>query len=416
MARLMAAGAPQTRPLAGDGWGPEKHATAEERSYLEGMAMDKVRIGVVGTGGMGQGHCDYMNKLDVGQLTAVCDIVPTVAQEIGRKHGVPHFVNHTDLLDSGLVDAILIATPHYYHPPIAIDAFKRGIHVLSEKPIGVSVKAAGEMIRAAEKSGKVFAVMFQMRALPEYQAAKKLLADGRVGELVRASMILAMYRSQAYYDSGGWRATWKGEGGGVLLNQAPHGFDAFTWLVGLPKYVSAQTRTRLHDIEVEDEAAAMVEFDNGAHGYIYAGVIEAPQVDRIEIVGDRGKIQFDENGLRFWELDTPISEFTRTSKEMWAAPRGRLVDVPLEKRETGHIAITRNFCRAILYDEPLLSPGAEGIRSLELANAMILSSYKKERVRLPIKRNEYEELLAKLRRTSKPKRVARDRRITDTRF
>lgn len=377
--------------------------------------MDKVRIGVIGVGGMGQGHCGYMHELDVAQLTAVCDIAPEVAKEVGERHDVPHFLKHTELLDSGLVDAVLIVTPHYDHPPIAVDAFRRGLHVLSEKPIAVTVKAAGRMIRAAERSGKVFSVMYQMRTQPEMQAARRLIEEGRLGEMVRASMILAMYRSQAYYDSGGWRATWRGEGGGVLLNQAPHGFDAFTWLAGLPRFVQARTRTRLHEIEVEDEAAALVEFENGAHGYIYAGTIEAPQVDRIEIVGDRGKILLDEQGLRFWELETPIREFTFTSAEMWAAPASKLVPVPLPQRETGHIAITRNFCRAILYGEELLAPGAEGLWSLELANAMILSSHTGKGVRIPIGRNQYEELLARLCRRSRPKRVARELRVTDTR-
>ncbi len=383
--------------------------------------MDRVRIGVIGVGGMGQGHCDYLHKLDVAHLTAVCDIAPDVAEQVGRRHQVPSFVNHRDLMDSGLVDAVLIATAHYDHPPIAIDAFKRGLHVLSEKPIAVSVKEASRMIRAAERAGTVFAVMFQLRHVPEYQAARKLLDAGSIGEIRRASMIMAYYRSQAYYDSGGWRATWEGEGGGVLLNQAPHGLDIFTWLAGPPKAVTAQTRTRTHDIEVEDEAFALLEYPNGAHGYLYAGVNDSPQVTRLEICGDRGKLLIEstdwrEEGLRFWEIAPPLSEFTVESQEMWAAPDTNLVEVPLEKREQGHIAVTRNFCRAILHGEELVTPGAEAIWSLELANAMILSHYRKKTVRLPVKRNEYEGLLEELREKSKPKRGVRDRRITDTKF
>ena len=383
--------------------------------------MSKVRIGVIGTGGMGQGHCAYMDKLEVGQLTAVCDVVPEVAREVGERYQVPHFDNHIALLDSGLVDAVLIATSHYFHPPIAVDAFRRNLHVLTEKPIAVSVKEASRMIRAAQRSGKVFAVMYQMRADPGPQAAKKFIADGRLGDLVRVNLILAMYRTQAYYDSGGWRATWKGEGGGVLVNQAPHGLDIFCWLVGMPKTVTAHTRTRLHNIEVEDEAFALLEYPNGAHGYLFAGVIEAPQTNRVEIVGDRGKILFDDRGVQFWELPTPISDFTRTSHEMWAKPKAKQVKVPQPlagqaKRETGHIAITRNFCRAILYGEDLLAPGDEGLWSLELVNAMILSHYRSKTVRLPVKRNEYEELLEELKARSRPKRRVQDRRVTDAQF
>jgi len=383
----------------------------------------KVRMGVVGVGGMGQGHCDYLGpgKLDVAELTAVCDIAPDVAKQVGEKWGVPSFVKHTDLLDSGLVDAILIATPHYYHPPIAIDAFKRGMHVLSEKPIGVTIKPVNQMIRAAERSKCVFAVMFQLRHSPEYQAAKKLLDEGQIGDIRRVNLIIAYYRSQAYYDSGGWRATWKGEGGGVLLNQAPHMLDVFTWLTGRPKTVTGQTRIRMHDIEVEDEAFAFLEYPNGAHGYVYASVNDTPQVTRLEICGDKGKLLIEstdwrEEGLLFWKVEPPLSKFTVENKSMWASPKSERVQIPLEKREQGHIAVTRNFCRAILFKERLITPGAEGIYSLELADAMILSSYRKKPVKLPINANEYEELMAELVRKSKTKKVVAEQRITDTQF
>lgn len=383
--------------------------------------MNKVRIGVIGVGGMGQQHCRYMHELDVGELTAVCDVAPKVAKQIGEQHEAPHFVKHADLMDSGLVDAVLIATPHYDHPPIAIDAFKRGLHVLSEKPIAVSVKEASRMTRAAERSGKVFAVMFQLRHLPEFQAARKLIDTGRLGEIHRLRMTLGYYRSQAYYDSGGWRATWEGEGGGVLLNQAPHGLDLFAWLGGMPKVVTAQTRIRMHDIEVEDEAFALLEYPNGAHGYLYAGVNDSPEVTSLEICGDRGKILIEfegwrPHGMKFWEVRPPLREFTAESKEMWAVPKAVPVEVPLVMGEQGHIVVTRNFCRAILYGEDLVTPGAEGIWSLELANAMILSQYRKKTVCIPLKRNEYEDLLVELKAKSKPKKTVRDRRITDTQF
>jgi predicted dehydrogenase len=378
--------------------------------------MKKVRIGVVGVGGMGQGHCSYMERLGIGELTAVCDIKAAVAKEVGEKYRVPYFAAHTKLLDSGLVDAVLIATPHYFHPPVAIDAFKRGIHALSEKPIAVSVSAARRMAKAAEKSGCVFSVMYQMRTEPQYQAAKRLVEEGAIGELVRASIVMGWYRSQAYYDSGGWRATWPGEGGGVLVNQAPHGLDSFVWLAGMPKTLIGRTRTRLHDIEVEDEAWATVEFPNGAHGYLYAGVIEAPGTTRLELVGDRGKILFDDRGLQFWRLKTPISKFTRTSKEMWASPEGERVEVPLPEGGGGHIAITRNFCEAILKGKKLVAPGAEGVMSVELASAMILSSHRNKPVKFPMNAAEYDKLLAELIASAKPKRGVREQRVTDTTY
>jgi predicted dehydrogenase len=366
--------------------------------------VKKVPIGVVGTGGMGRSHCESVVKLDVAELVAVCDASAQLAQEVGEKHPVPWFTRATDLMDSGLVDAVLIATPHFFHPPIAVEAFKRGLHVLTEKPIAASVKEASRMIRAAERSGTVFCVMFQQRCEPVYQAAKKLLENDVIGELVRTNLILGMYRSQAYYDSGGWRGTWRGEGGGVLLNQAPHGLDLFAWLAGMPSELRAETRVRVHDIEVEDEAFAVLEYGNGAHGYVFAGVVEAPEAMRMEICGDRGKILIDEDGLQCWEIAQTISRFTRESDDVWARPDAKRVEVRLPKRETGHVAIIRNFCRAILHGEELIAPGREGLWSLELANAMILSSYREKAVRLPVKRQEYEDLLTELQATSRPKR------------
>ena len=198
-------------------------------------------------------------------------------------------------------------------------------------------------------------------------------------------------------------------------------FRSFTWLVGMPSSIQGQVRTQIHDIEVEDEAFATLEYPNGAHGYLYAGVNDAPQVTRLELCGDKGRILIEstdwrEEGVKFWEIKPSLSTFTVESKEMWAAPEAKLVDVPLPKRDQGHIAVTRNFCRAILFGEKLVTPGAEGIWSLELANAMILSSCRKKTVRLPVKRTEYEQLLDELKAKSKPKRRVRDQRMTDTAF
>ncbi len=375
--------------------------------------MAKVRIGVIGVGGMGQGHCDMLQQVKEAQLVAICDADVRTAKNVGDRCQTPFFTDYRKLIESGLAEAVLIATPHYFHTPIAIAAFKAGLHVLCEKPIAVAVSDADRMLAAAKKSGRVFGVMFQMRADPRFRAARRLLDEGRVGNLIRANMIIGWYRTQAYYNSGGWRATWKGEGGGVLFNQAPHQLDIFTWLVGLPVRLIAQTRTRLHDIEVEDEAFGMLEMDNGAHAYIYASVNEAPGTNRLEIVGDRGKILIDEDGLRFWELETPISEYTKKSKEMWATPKASLVTVPLEKTDPSHTTIQRNFCRAILFGEELIAPGEEAIESLELADAFTLSSHLGKAVKLPISRAAYDKLLASLVAKSRPKRGASTKRVTD---
>jgi predicted dehydrogenase len=325
---------------------------------------------------------------------------------------VPGFAAHTELLDSGLVDAILIATPHYFHPPIAIAAMRKGIHVISEKPMAVAVSAADAMIQVAEETGVVFGVMFQQRAQPVSQAAKKLIEEGRLGQLYRTLLIDAHFRSQAYYNSASWRATWKGEGGGVLLNQAPHGMDIFTWLGGLPSRVTANVVTRQHDIEVEDEAAALLEYPNGATGYLLETVNEVPTGSRIELCGEYGKLVIDRSGLHFWEVKDGVRAFSDSTEEMWGRPEAVEVEVPLEERQTGHAAIVRNVAQAILHQEPLIAPGHEAIPSLELANAMLLSGHRNKPVDIPLDRAEYDAFLAEMQATSEEKSVE-DKRITD---
>jgi predicted dehydrogenase len=382
------------------------------------MADGKVRIGVVGTGGMGSGHCNMMGSIPEAQLAAVCDINPAATAPHAAKYGVPAFTAHQELLDSGLVDAVIIATPHYFHPPIAIDAFARGIHVLSEKPLGVTVSAVDAMLAAAKTSGLKFGAMFQMRAEPQNQAAKQIVASGALGEIYRTNLVMGWYRSQAYYNSGGWRATWAGEGGGVLINQAPHYLDLFTWLGGLPATITGQTRTRIHDIEVEDEAFALLEYPNGAHGYLYASTTEVPNHNMLEICGDKGKIVLHGSNLKHYGVDGSIKEFTGANAEMWASPAAKEVpvDLPPAPDPGGHMAITQNFCRAILYGDPLIAPGEEGLNAVELIDGIILSGKSGRTVRLPVDRAEYDALIEKLKAGSQQKTIVVEQRVTDPAF
>lgn len=378
--------------------------------------MEKVRCGVIGTGGMGSGHCHNIPSMEEVELTAVCDVKPEVSQSVAAQYDVPGFTDHRELLDSGLVDMVIIATPHYFHPPIAIDAFQRGIHVLSEKPIAVTVSDADAMIRAARESGKKFGVMFQMRTNGRNIAAKKILQEGRLGEIYRTALVMGWYRSQAYYDSGTWRATWAGEGGGVLINQAPHLLDLFTWLAGMPSRVTAQVRTRLHDIEVEDEAFAFLDYPNGAHGYLYASVNEVPGEEILEISGEKGKLVIRDGQLRFWELETPRKRFTVENTEMWASPSAREVPVEIAPGGDSHVEILRNFARSILHGEPLTSPGEEGLCAVEMIDSIILSGKRGKPVDLPVNRAEYDDLIHELQKTSRQKTHVREQRVTDPKF
>jgi len=378
--------------------------------------MERVRIGVIGCGGMGQAHIKSIKELPEAELGAVSDIDGETVEKVSKEHGVKGFVDYRELLESGLVDAVLIATPHYFHPPIGIAAFEKGLHVLSEKPIAVAVSAADEFLKAARKSGKVFAVMFQQRTLPAIRLAREIVKSGRLGNIIRTFMLDPTYRSQAYYNSAGWRGTWTGEGGGVLINQAPHGIDLFMLLGGLPSRVIARVRTRMHDIEVEDEASAILEYKNGAWGYYYTSTCEVPATLRIEISGEKGKLVYVDGQLKFYSINPPIPEHNRNNKEMWGMPQVIEEQLELPKVETGHKEIIRNFCASILKKEEVIAPGEQGIWSVEFINAINLSGRMGKPVDIPVDRLEYDKLLNKLRRNSREKRVGKVERITDPRF
>lgn len=378
--------------------------------------MERVRLGVIGLGGMGQEHIKSIKVIPEAQLSAVSDIDAEVTKETSEKHNVPGFTNYEELLESKLVDAVLVVTPHYFHPEIGIAAMKRGIHCLSEKPIAASVSAADKFVQEAQRSGVVFAVMHQERALPQMRLARKIIESGRLGQIRRTCMIEPHYRSQAYYDSATWRATWKGEGGGVLINQAPHGIDLFLLLGGMPSRVTAKVRTRLHKIEVEDEAAALLEYPNGAWGYYYTTTNEAPYPALfMEFFGDKGKMVYQNDSLKLYSLKVSIPEFTFSTKEMWASPEAIEEKLELPQCEVEHKEIIRNFSHSILFGEELIAPGEEGIWSVEFINALILSGKKDKPVDIPIDREEYEELLSELKKTSREKRVRKVKRVTDPR-
>ncbi len=380
--------------------------------------MERVRVGVVGLGAMGVGHCRFVaERVPETELAAVCDTDIARATQVGEQFSVPAFTEPEAMFQSGLIDAVIIATPHYAHAPIAVSAFERGLHVFVEKPLCVSVSDGDRMIAAARKAGTKFAIGYQHRLRPEVQAARRLVEQGVLGEVRRTLLITAWYRTQAYYDSGNWRATWAGEGGGVLINQAPHFIDLWLWLGGMPSKVWGHTRAALHDIETEDEAFALIEYPNGAHGYLYATTNEEPGENIIEISGDEGKLRLEGDNLQVWKLHHSIRRFTFEAGGMWdSIPAERIeppIEMPPEGALTGQPALIQNFARAVLYNEPLIAPGEEGLNTVEIINALILSSQRQKPVSIPVDRAEYDALLAELKAHSKPKQRVREQHITD---
>lgn len=352
--------------------------------------MDKVRIGIIGLGNIGSQHLRYIHegKVAGGELAAVCDSKPERLQWVRQTLGpaIQVYDNPEALFKSGIIDGVLIATPHYAHPEMAIQAFGHGLHVLIEKPAGVYSKQVRLMNEAALKSGKVFGIMYNQRTNPLYQKLRNLVQSGELGQLKRTHWIITTwYRSQSYYDSGGWRATWSGEGGGVLLNQCPHQLDLWQWICGMPIRVRAFCGFgKYHAIEVEDDVTAYVEYENGATGVFVTSTGETPGTNRFEIIGDRGKAVIEEGKLSFWQLRVSERQFNREYKGGFGEPECWKCEIPITGQETGHAGITSDWVRAILKGTSLLAPGVEGINGLELSNAMYLSTWIDNWVKIPV--------------------------------
>lgn len=352
--------------------------------------MDKLRVGIIGIGNMGSGHARSILQGNVpgAALSAVCDINPKrlawAEKELGEN--VARFESADQLFAADVVDGVIIAPPHYDHPQLAVKAFDHNLHVLCEKPAGVYTRQVREMNEAAAKSDRVFSLMFNQRQNPVHQKARDLVSSGELGQIQRTNWIISSwFRSQAYYDSGGWRATWAGEGGGVLLNQCPHNLDLWQWICGLPVRVRAFCEFgKYHDIEVEDDVTAFVQYENGATGLFVTSTGEAPGTNRLEVVGERGKLLMESGKLTFWRTRENVAEFTKTSQRSFATPECWKCDIPAGGKSPEHLGVMRNWTNAIRKGEPLMSPGEEGIRSLEISNAMLLSTWIDDWVDLPI--------------------------------
>ncbi len=363
--------------------------------------MSDIRIGIVGFGGMGSSHAGYIWSGDISgaKLTAVADIDPKRLEVAKNKFGddVKLFDNAEDLIESGSVDGILIATPHYDHPPIGIKAFEKGLHVLSEKPVGVYTKQVKALNKAARESGKMFGVMFQQRTKPEFKKLQELIASGELGELKRNCwLITTWYRSQSYYNSGGWRATWGGEGGGVLLNQCPHNLDLWQWFCGMPTKVRAFCAFgKYHDIEVEDDVTAYVEYENGATGVFISSTGEAPGTNMLEVSGDMGNLQFSDGKLSFNRNRVSERQFNKQYTGGFGKPESWMCEIPIGGGASGHRVLTQKWVNAIENDDSslLVADGSEGVKSLEISNAMLMSAWLDEAVELPLDEDKFYSLL-----------------------
>jgi predicted dehydrogenase len=370
--------------------------------------MDKVRLGVIGCGGMARNHMKELANVTRVELVAGADPFKENVEIAQREFGIKPFDDGRKLIKSGLCDAVLVATPHYFHPVYTIAALKAGLHALSEKPVAVTAKAAQEMNdEAAKHPGLVFGVMYQMRTSAKIRRAKQIISSGELGEIQRVHWTATdWFRTQAYYDSGSWRATWKGEGGGVLLNQCPHNLDVLCWLTGLPSRVTARIGLgKFHKIEVEDDVTAMLEWPNGATGVFITTTGEAPGTNYFEIIGDRGRLVIGGNFLEFTKTEESVREYCKTNAGRMSTPKSNVIREEFPNQVL-HRELMQAFIDAILDRKPPAAPGVEGIWSVELANAMIMSGIKGKTVDLPMDRNGYDRMLKKLIKESDQRKAA----------
>lgn len=370
--------------------------------------MQTVRIGVIGVGNIGGLHTRYLlnHEIDHAELTCLCDINPDKMAPFKRAHPELHiYENYEMLLESGNADAVIIAVPHYLHPIMAMRAFACGLHVIVEKPVGVYAKNVAEMNAAAEKSGKVFSSMFCVRTDPYFRTVRELVQSGALGGIKRVNWIATdWYRPQAYHDSSPWRSTWDGEGGGVLVNQSPHNLDMLQWIFGLPQRVTAIAQCgKYYHIEVEDEVTALLEYPTFTCTYT-ASTGEAPGTNRLEIAGDMGRLVLENRQIEFLRNEISEREFNRRNTENMPMPSYWTCTVPPRDGEMKHQHITQNFVNAILENEPLIAPGVDGIREVELSNAIHLSAWTGRTVTLPVDPDEFLRMLNEKRNASKKRK------------
>ena len=371
--------------------------------------MEKVKFGIVGIGNMGSVHVKYVDAISNARLSAVCDINPAAFDRIApeTREKIKCFTDVDTFLAEGDIDVVVVAVPHYSHPDIAIKAMNAGKHIIVEKPIAVHKAEAERLIAEAAKHPELIkSLMFNQRTIPAHRKIKDMIDNGTLGKITRINWIITdWFRTQRYYDSGDWRASWRGEGGGVLLNQCPHQLDLWQWLFGMPKTMRAAVKFgKYHDIEVEDEVNAYMEYEDGKVGNFIASTGEMPGTNRLEITGDKGRLVYEKGEIQFIYNEIPTSEFCKTAEVAFGISDNWDSKVQIQGADhttPQHQKVLANVADAVQKGTPLIAPMEEGIRGLELGNSMLLSGLLDKTLTLPIDSALYAAELEKLIATSR---------------
>ncbi len=352
-----------------------------------------VRLGVIGFGNIARQHINHLlsGAVDDCRLAAVCS--PRV-KEASAELEVPCFASVEELISTQCCDAVLVATPTHTHLSLGLQCLQAGLHVLMEKPLGLSIGEA-EQLLDQQQAGQVFALMLNQRTDPAYELMRDCIQSGQLGDITRTQWTMTnWFRPEVYFQVSDWRATWRGEGGGLLVNQCIHNLDIYQWLCGMPASLNAFCQFgRYHDIEVEDEATAYFTYANGASGVFIGSTGEAPGVNRLDIIGDSGSLCFDGQSITLTHNEPATSEYNRSTRDMFGMPACDTRDITPDRDVNQHARVISNFASAILYDEPLIAPATEGLNSLALANAMLLSTWEGGAIELPLDSSRYQQAL-----------------------
>ncbi len=362
---------------------------------------EALNVGVTGLGAMGCKHAlDILNQRVPGlQLAAVADAVPGRAAEFAADWpGLKAFEDTRAMIESEKIGGLIIATPHFSHTEVGVLALEAGLHVMVEKPISVHKADCLTLEAAYRKAGdRVFAAMFNMRKDPKFVKIKQLIDSGALGRINRVSWIVTdWFRTEAYYRSGDWRATWAGEGGGVLLNQCPHQLDLWQWFFGMPRQIRGFCRFgQYHDIEVEDEVTAYLEYDNGMTGTFITTTGEAPGTNRLEIAGEQGRLLLENNRLQFIRNEVATRHHCRKEPTGFRRPDVWIADIPFPENPHQHRDTLIDFAEVCLRGGIPVAPAVEGTHSVELGNAMLLSTWEDRTIELPLDADAFAAQLQK---------------------
>ncbi|MDD4316092.1 MAG: Gfo/Idh/MocA family oxidoreductase [Clostridia bacterium] len=363
-----------------------------------------VCIAVIGIGRIGSVHARNLKKGKVtgARLVAICDVQKQAYSTFCEKYGfIPCYEDYKLMLEEIKPRAVIIATEHYFHTEIAEYCIENGVDVLVEKPVGVTTEAVKKLIAVSKSHPEVkAAVMYNQRTNPLYARAKRLVKSGALGKVVRINYIITdWYRSQAYYNEGGWRASFCGEGGGALINQCIHQLDLLQWIAGMPKSVWVRAFTKNRNITVENDVTALFRYEDDVFCSFSASTHELRGTNRLEIAGDKGRIVIDGLRMKYYAFAKSEGEINASTQNGYGAVQRKTLRYSYFRfkfvaRLGEQRKLIQNFVNSLNNNSPLLSPLTDGLNAVELINAAYLSAWENKEIAIPIDDRNYVDMLS----------------------